>query len=346
MIKILFVDDDPFVLQAMRRMLHAMRGSGQSYFAASGAEALKLLEVTPCEVLITDMRMPQMNGVQLLERVRELYPSMTRIILSGQSDQNLNMQAAGLAHQFMAKPCSSEALIHAVTTSCASRDLLSGEPLRQVLARIQSIPSNPVVYARLVRMLETPTASCHRIAELVSEDPALSAKILQLVNSAFFGLPRTVSSIDQAVGLLGIDMIKALSLAIPVFSKFEGHAFSSFSPEELWSHSVRVGILARLLRLRVTGQIKLAEESFVSGLLHDVGKLLLAANLPQEYELAMASVRQGNRSVGEIEADVFGATHGHVGGFLLGTWGIPEPVVEAVTYHHEPWRLPMMGSAA
>lgn len=337
MISILFVDDEPLLLQAIRRMMYSMRGEWETFFACSGSQALDLLASRKCDVIVTDMRMPEMNGVQLLARIRELYPAMTRIVLSGQSDNDLIIQAAGLAHQYLAKPCDPKMLRLCVQRSGESQALLHAEALKQKLAHLQSIPSRPGVYTRLVEALATPNTTVSQVAQIIATDLALSAKILQLVNSAFFGLPRHVVNIAQAVSLLGTDTIKALSLAIPIFTRMDQPAAGSFDPDLLWAHSLRVAAAAREIMLRVTGDRLAAEEAFVSGLLHDVGHLLLAINMPAEHARARQRIAAGEPPTPAMERECFGATHAEAGGFLLGTWGLPEPVVAAVLFHHEPW---------
>jgi HD-like signal output (HDOD) protein len=334
--KILFVDDEPKVLEGLQRMLRTMRREWEMGFAPSGAEALEILAANPFDVVVTDMRMPGMDGAQLLIEVRKRYPQIVRIILSGHSDQEMILKSVGPAHQYLSKPCDAEALKVTVARACALRDLLTNESLQRLVSQMQSLPSLPHLYLKLVEELQSPEASIKRVGEIISQDIGMTAKILQMVNSAFFGVRRHVSSPVEATSLLGLDTIMALVLSIQVFSQFKSDQTVGPVLDTLWTHSMAVGTFAKWIARAEGQENRLVEDTFTAGLLHESGKLVLATNLPKEY-LEMVKLAHGeNLSLIEAERRVFGAAHPEVGAYLLGLWGLPDSIVEAVAFHHCP----------
>lgn len=340
MIKILFVDDEPLVLEGLQRMLRPMRHEWEMSFAESGAAALELMAATPRDVVVSDMRMPGMDGAQLLAEVTRLHPRTVRLVLSGYADQELIMKSVGLAHQYLSKPCSAEQIMAAIEQACASRDLLTNESLQRLIARMDSLPSLPSLYTQLVSELKSPDASIKRVGEIISLDLGMTAKILQMVNSAFFGLRRRVSNPGDAAMFLGIDTIMSLVLAIHVFSQFNETSVQGFSPQALWAQGMAAGQSAKRI-VKAEGQdTKMSEAAFTAGLLHDVGKVVLATSLPEWYGEAFRLEREEHFPFIEAELQVLGATHAEVGAYLLGLWGLPDAVVEAVAYHHRPGKCP------
>ncbi|CDM64095.1 response regulator [Pyrinomonas methylaliphatogenes] len=334
--RILFVDDEPKVLDGLRRMLRSMRHEWEMEFAEGGQAALAALAAKPFDVIVTDMRMPGMDGAQLLTEVRERYPHVVRIVLSGHSDKEMIMKSVGTAHQYLSKPCDAECLKETVRRACALRDLLTNATLQLVISQIQSLPSLPDFYFELIDELNSPNASIKRVGEIISKDIGMTAKILQMVNSAFFGLRRRVASPTDAASLLGLETIRALVLSIQIFSHYDGIHSVASTLGGIWSHSMAVAKLAKLIA-RLEGQEqRIAEEAFASGLLHDVGRLILAATFPKEYERALAISNLERIGLNEAERQVLGAAHSEVGAYLLGIWGLPDSIVEAVAFHHEP----------
>jgi putative nucleotidyltransferase with HDIG domain len=334
--RVLFVDDEANILQGLRRMLHPMRREWDMTFAEGGQAALEILAQGHFDVVVSDMRMPGMDGTQLLNHVMTQYPQTVRIILSGHSDWDIILGSIGSTHQFLAKPCDAEILKATVARACALRDFLGNETLKRVVSGMQSLPSLPTLYLEVVEEAESPHGSLEKIGRLIERDMAMTAKVLQLVNSAFFGLPRQVSSPMQAVSLLGIDTIKALILSAQVFGHLHLENTPSFSLDDLWHHSMAIAACAKRIAQSENCQRKLMNDMFMAGLLHDVGKLVLAANLPQQYEEALQGVQTEGLTDWQAEHAVLGTSHAEVGAYLLGLWGLPEPIVEAVTFHHTP----------
>ena len=333
--RVLFVDDEPRILDGLRRMLRSMRHEWEMSFAESGQEALDILAKESFDVIVADMRMPGMDGAQLLSEVRKRHQTV-RIVLSGTADREAILHAASSAHQYLSKPCDAETLKSTLVRAGALPGLLANDELRRLISQMETLPSLPSLYNELLEELQSPELSTEAVGQIVSRDMGMTAKVLQLVNSTFFGGGQHVPSPTQAVTLLGLETVK--TLATHVFSPFNQAELENLSLDSLWDHSVAVGAFAkRIARAEGAGQ-RSANCALVAGLLHDVGKLVLAANFPEEYGTALAlSTRKGN-GLPEAEEETFGATHAEVGAYLLGLWGLPDPIVVATAFHHSPTR--------
>jgi putative nucleotidyltransferase with HDIG domain len=336
--RVLFVDDETRILQGLQRMLRSQRTDWDMTFAASPAEALEAMDASPFDVVVSDMRMPGMSGVQLLEEVKRRQPDAIRIILSGQSSEESVLSSVGPAHQFLAKPCDPDELLATVRRACGLRALLRHGDLQKLLSQVGVLPSVPELYLQLVTELKSPSASVHRVASLVSSDVGMSAKILQMVNSAFFGIRRRVSDPQQAISLLGLSTVTALVLSAKVFGRFDEARLHAARLSGLAAHSLAVAGLARsIVRAeQVTSVVQ--DDSFTAALLHDVGKLVLATHMTDQYGRAVDLAAREQCPLWLAEREVFGADHAHVGAYLLGLWGLPDSIVEALAFHHEPDR--------
>jgi HD-like signal output (HDOD) protein/CheY-like chemotaxis protein len=335
---ILFVDDEAKLLSGLKRMLSPYADRWEMAFALGGAEALRMLATSNFDVIIADMRMPGMDGAELLKEVARLYPQMVRVILSGTWEQDLRVQAAMVAHQYLSKPCDPELLKATLDRAFALRDVLVEPALRALIARTTSLPSAPSIYREVVRILQAPAASAHQIGTLLSRDMGMTAKILQLVNSAFFGLQRHITSAEDAVMFLGIDTVKALALSVSAFSSFDASQCPRFSIENAQRHGAEVASMARNIAKSQQAPKTVMDDSFVAGLLHDVGQLVFVAHHPDQYDRVLNAVAAGEGTTSQAEIRVFGTTHAEVGSYLLWLWGLPDSVVEAVAFHHHPSR--------
>jgi len=334
--RILFVDDEPKVLDGIKRMLRPMRREWEMTFAPGGQEALATLAERPFDIVVSDMRMPGMDGVQLLTEVMRRYPRIVRIALSGHSEREMVLRAVGPTHQYLAKPCDPQILKTAIARACALRDVLSNDALRQSISQMQSLPSLPELYVEMVEELRSTDASMKRAGEIISTDMGMTAKVLQLVNSAFFGLQRHISNVSEAAMLLGLDTLQALVLSIHVFSQYDRARAAGLCLDTLQNHSVATGTLAKRISTAEGCEAKACDHALMAGLLHDAGKLVLAANLPEQYRRMLAMVRDAATFPWVAEEQVFGTTHAEVGAYLLGLWGLPDPIVEAIAFHHRP----------
>lgn len=344
--KILFVDDETKILEGLQRMLRPMRHEWEMAFAESGEKALELLAQQSVDVVVSDMRMPGMSGAQLLAEVRNRHPHVVRIILSGYSDYDLIFKSVGPAHQYLSKPCEADTLKLTVNRACALRDVLSNESLQLLVSKMQSLPSLPSLYNELLNELQSPTVTIRKVGQIISRDLGMTAKILQMVNSAFFGLRRHISSSVEAVSLLGLETVMTLVMTIQIFSQFKRADLGGLSLEALYAHSLRVGMIAKQIA-QAAGEDNLhANDAFTAGLLHDVGHLVLVANVPERYRQFLTLVQTREQPFDVCERQLFGATHSEVGAYLLGLWGLPNSIVETVAFHHHPAQCLAQGFTA
>ena len=327
-IRIVFVDDELNILEGMRRAFHRMRGEWSMDFFPSGAAALESLAVAPADVIVSDMRMPGMDGWQLLAEVKKLYPQTVRLVLSGQADSTSVMRAVGTAQRYLAKPCASEAIKAAIAQTQTLRQVLSSDRLAQLVGAVGMLPSAPTVFQNILTCLKEPAASLGDVARIIGRDVAMTANIMKLVNSAFFGSRRPVVSAERAVAYLGMDTIGALVLGHSVFKGGAAIGIAGFNMEQLWQHSLQTGSGARAIALAENFSNGEADEAFLAGVLHDVGKVVFATR---------AAAVPNELSAGEDMATME-AHHPEVGAYLLGLWGFPNSIVEAVAFHHAPSR--------
>ncbi len=332
MTRILFVDDEPYILDAFRNLFRRCRKDWVTVCATGGAEALEALAGERFDIAVCDMRMPGMDGAELLGRIREEYPRVVRIVMSGQAERSPVMRALPCAQQFLSKPCEVEELRRVIERAANLSRLLNDEALRSAVGRLDKLPSSAATFHELSRLASSPDTRIDDIADTVTNDPAMSAKVLQLVNSAYFGLARPSASIRHAVSYLGVDLLKGLTLTASVFAAMEDSPVAGFSIDEVQRHSL---LTARLAKRFLAGG-RMAESAFTAGLMHDIGKIILALGAPERTTEVLEEVRRSPRPWHVIEKERFGVTHAEVGAYLLGAWGLPYHVVEAVAYHHTP----------
>ena len=333
---ILFVDDEPKVLQGLHRMLHSMRRDWNMEFAEGGHKALEVLGNSHFDVVVTDMRMPGMNGLEFLNEVKKRYPHIIRIVLSGQADKEVIIQSIGPIHQYLSKPCDPNKLKLILSQACSIHELLAEEKLKKIVSQMEYLPSLPAYYNELTNELQSESATLKSVGKIISKDIGMSAKILQMVNSAFFGIRTHVSSPERAVMLLGLEIVSALALSSHVFKQFDKVTIEGLSLDSLWNHCMTVGSFAKhICKKQITDQ-KTADFCFIAGLLHDVGKIVLAANVPDTYTSLLMNMKEKKSRIVDKEFEVFGVTHEKIGAYLMGLWGFNDSIIEALTFHHNP----------
>jgi HD-like signal output (HDOD) protein/CheY-like chemotaxis protein len=337
MTRILFVDDQQHVLDSLRDALRPQRHDWEMLFASSGAEALAELDRAPCDVVVSDMRMPGMDGAALLGRIEQTHPSAIRIVLSGSTEREVVMRAAAVAHRLLGKPCDVDELVRVVARSCALRAMTAkGETGGQPIAASR-LPAAPRLHRELTALLADGGATASDAAAIIAQDLAMSAKVLQVVNSAFFGLRRQITDVGQAAVLLGLGTLRALVLSSHAFEKFQpSPPIEGFDLDALQRHCSQVARVAR--ELVPIGQQR--DDAFVAALLHDVGLLVLATQERDYLAMVLERARCEHRPLFEIEQEERGVTHAEVGGQLLGLWGLTDGIVDAVAYHHHPQTVP------
>ena len=334
--RVLFVDDEPNILSGLRRILRPLRNEWQMEFCDSGKDALQALENGECDVIVSDMKMPGMDGAQFLSAIKDRHPDSIRIALSGETDSTMIYRCVQHAHQYLAKPCDADILMGTVQRAFSLRELVQDEELKKVISNMTTLPSLPQAYSAIMEELQSDDCSLDRIGKIVESDVAMSAKVLQIVNSAFFGLVRHVSSPSEAAMYLGVDVIKSLVLSTGIFSQFDSSKVSTSSLTSIWNHSMRVGAVAKQIMMQASGDKLLADYAMMGGLLSNVGKLVVAANFPDKFVEVQKQLQEGDGTEIEIEKSVVGHSHAEIGAYLLCVWGLPNPVIECVAYHHLP----------
>lgn len=335
--RVLFVDDEVRILDGLRRMLRPMRNEWEMAFTSGARAALDVMAGSPFDVIVTDMRMPGMDGAALLEQVREHYPEVIRIVLSGQTEMATALRVAPIAHQFLAKPCDAGRLRQAIERACHLQALLTDISVRSLVGGLGDLPALPRIYDALNKALGDPDSSLAKISSIVEQDSGISAKVLQLANSAFFGSSRPVTSIQNAVGYMGLNALKCLVLSVEIFKVFAPKTkVPGFSMDAMQRHALLTAHIAA--RLPVPKHF--AEAAFVSSTLHDVGKLIQAWKLPVGFAETIRESTDEHLPLYKVEERAHGFSHAEMGAYLLGIWGLPYPVVETVALHHSPNRVP------
>ena len=338
--RILFVDDEPNILLGLERLLRSHRNEWHMVFVNSGEEALEKLKVETFDLIVSDLRMPGMTGVALLDQVKEQYPDMSRFILSGHGDTDMIIQSVSVAHQFMSKPCDADIFQEAITRAARLQKLFKSDMLMEIVKDGSSLPTLPELYQELTEALQSPNSTADKIAAIIAKDMSISAKVMQLVNSAFFGLSRKIDNIGQAVGLLGAETINNIVLVTQVFGKFDEKQVQEFGIREIYSQSLAVGTSASKLMKYVTKDRKLADEAMLAGMVHELGKLVLINSNNEAWRQLYLERNNLTMPLYEAEREIMGTTHAEVGAYLIGLWGISNKVVEAVAYHDTPSNAP------
>jgi len=334
--KILFVEDNEVLLELYGMLLEGERDQWQTTLAPDGETALKLLKQTTFDVVASDMQMPGMNGIQLLTEVRNLHPQTSRIIISGFTDQAEAADSLNCTHLFIPKPFDVKVLRATLARISSLDSYLKDEKLRGLAGKMRTLPSFPTLYIDIMREIESPNSSIQGIANVVAKDPAITAKILQVANSAAMGLPEKISDPAEAVQQLGMTTVRSLALSAQVYGNFAPGRVKAFSADTLWTHLMKCGDLARTIMRRERAEFAESEDAFTAGMLHDIGKLMLADSLPNEFAQALTLANDEQISLPEAEMEIFGATHAGLAAYLFGLWGLPASIVEAVAFHHTP----------
>jgi HD-like signal output (HDOD) protein/CheY-like chemotaxis protein len=304
-------------------------------FVNGGEAALTELRAASYDVIVSDMRMPGMDGATLLTRVLNEHPHIVRIVLSGQTEQEVSRRMVHVAHQFMSKPCDGEALQQIIERACRLQSLLEHPSLRQAVGQIGQLPVKPSVYTKLVQVLADPNASIADAASVIEGDIGTSAKILQVVNSAFFGLSQRIGEIKAAVSYLGLEMVKMLALSVEMReSHMKAPPCVGFDIDAVQEHGM---LSARIARRLLSDKTK-AQDAFAAAMLQDAGALVLMSRLPEAFAKIVAQAQSSGRTLWEAETESLGVSHAEIGGYLLGIWGLPYTIVEAVAHHHAPER--------
>jgi len=334
--RILFVDDVEILRDLYEIMLTKEHDQWEVKTASGGRAALELLKQSEFDAIATDMRMPGMDGIELLNEVRKLHPQISRIIISGISDQAEAADALKCTHQFIHKPVDMKTLKATLARIGGLDAYLKDEKLKAIAGRLRVLPSFPQIYLEIMQAIESPDRPLHRINDLIIKDPGLMAKILQVANSASIGSPVKIHDPGLAVQQLGLNTVRSLALSAHVFQSFTPSRMKNFSVDALWSHLMKCANSARAIMQAEDAVAADVEAAFTAGMLHDIGKLMLADSLPGEFQNALSLAATNHVPLQEVEREIFGTTHAELAAYLLGLWGLPATMVEAVAFHHSP----------
>lgn len=329
--RVLFVDDEPRILDGLRRMLWQHRNTWSLHFAEGPGQALALLREAAFDVVVSDMRMPGTDGAALLAIVMREAPGSARIVLSGQADASAAERVAGVAHQYVSKPCSPEELIGAIDRAAQSHALVPNADIRGILGRVMTLPSPERAYADLLTALAGP-APISRLSSHVERDPGITALVLHLVNSTFFARARTGNEMEAALGTVGFGRLRNVLLA----RQDENRAALSRigSALSIEAEARLAWLTSRIAREAAQPGMNSATLC-IAGVLHDVGKAVMAGWLPECWQSVLARAHRSRIPVWMAERAAGGPTHTAVGGYLLNLWGMCPEVVATAVHHHD-----------
>ncbi len=335
--RILFVDDEQDLLNGLRTRLYKRRLDWEMVFVESGPAALAEMNIHHVDLVVTDIRMPGMDGGELLVAIKAGWPETIRLVMSGYSDPIKIMQLVALTHRYISKPCDPQQLENIIERCFQLNDLLHSEKLKILVGRIGKLPALPKTYALLQTALAQPNVQASMLADIITRDPIITAKVLQVTNSAFFRLSKPMSTIKQAVNYLGFATIRNLVMSAEVFSQWEKiKLVTGLEPERLQANAERSAAACVAL---VHGT-PLADDALLVGLLHDIGYWILLQECPDELIAALKHAVAAGISSEQAEREIIGTSHAEIGAYLLGLWGFPYQIVEAVAYHHVPHTVP------
>lgn len=332
---VLFVDDEPKILKSLRRMLYPLCDDWNMLYVDSGAEALEIMRTTEITVLISDMRMPGMNGFELIDIVRKEFPDVVRVMLTGQPDKDLYCDVISICHYFLWKPACFEIFETLLGRIKELDNALHDEKLFTLIAGISSLPSLPDLYVRLTDLLKQPDSSSAEIAGVIRNDMAMTTQVLKLINSAYFGLAKPISTLEEAIIYLGMNVIQNLVLMQHLFIQVTPEEQKEFHLDQLWKHSFCVASMAeKIVMTQCKTDKSYCCRSYLAGLLLNIGKLIFIRHFPEAYRHILEETAQGVRPQTEIEKEHLGIDHAAIGGYLAALWGLPREIVEAISLHH------------
>jgi len=337
--KILYVGADDAENPDFRLRLARINPQWEVFFCSRSSEALEFLAQSKFDAIISDDQLPDMDGFHFLDAVQQRHPEIRRVLVSELTDRKSAVKIAGVAHHCVPKPCDVETLRETLDRTFALNVWLSNPAVRGLVRRMTVVPSPPDLYFEVVRALRAPDVDIEKIAQRAAQDPAMTAKLLQLANSAAIGLRHRVTSVQSAIGYLGLETTRSLILLAHTFSYCDKTRLAGFSIEALWRHSLRTGLLARAIARHEDAPAETVDEAFLAGLLHDIGELLMAVNIPEDYARVIARARQCKVPLWQAEFELLQATHAELGAELMAIWGLPLTVVEALALHHHPAKL-------
>jgi putative nucleotidyltransferase with HDIG domain len=332
--RILFVDDEPLMREYYSTLGAVLEKDYEVFTAASGQEGLEFLTNTPVDIVVSDLVMPEMDGHEFMTRVAREHPESMRIVISAYDDQLTVAQCLMFGHRYFNKRIDLANLATILKRIGRLKHQVGTAKLKKVISGLGTLPTVPRLYFQLTEALNSPFSSLQEMADIVQQDVGLTVKLLQIANSAYFGMARRIITPLEAVQVIGIEVLRGIVLCVHAFKFYEERSIRSLSATELWNHSLLTAHGARKLAEFENLPREQCDAAFISGLLHDIGKLIMAANADADYLQVVQRSRSEEIPIFQAELEVFGATHAQVGAYLLGLWGLPEAVVDTIEQHH------------
>ncbi len=333
--RILLIDDEINALDHLRTALSSHSSNWTIEVSNNPQQALASIQSNPPSIVICDYRMPQMNGAELLREAERHHPFIHRFITADREELEILEDGIGSAFHYLPKPCPSERLVTEIQRCLAIEKWLGKDQIKQIVGSLGELPSLPSLYQKISAALDDPNSSIDDVGEVIATDITISAKILQIVNSSYFGFDETVSNITEAVGILGIGTVKNLVLAIQIFDG-DSDKQQKAKTDKLWRHSMNVATSSKKIMLYETSAPGIAEGAYTAGLFHDIGKLIIQRAAPEAYTDALVAAQNKGIHPWQAESEILGCNHAEAGAYLLARWGLPVGVVESAALHHDP----------
>jgi HD-like signal output (HDOD) protein len=330
--RILIADAD---VKAWDELRQALGESWTVIGATTCGGAQTEVDKGPFNVVIANHDLLEKGGGELLNHIRVSHPRIIRFVAVAQGMKEKGVCELAGGHQLLAVPFDPATVKSAIERAVEANYGMSGS-MRELVGRVRAFPTIPSVYLEVVNALKNPNATTADIGAIIAKDMAMTTKLVQVLNSAYYGLPRTITDPTEAVGILGFETVKSLILTIKLLSQYDNVKPVYFSIDSIWRHSTNVARTARILALLETGDTAYSSTAYTAGLMHDLGKVILAANFDSQYHGAHALARKQHIPLWEVEKEIFGASHGEMGAYLLNLWGLSAEVVQVAALHHHP----------
>ncbi len=323
------MDDSRLLLRSIARYVKTWPDSWEVVCVSQPAVALKTLDEYAFDIVVSDLHMPDMDGVDLLKEVQRRHPEAIRILLSGNNDRTRATMATQAAHQFLDKGGSLQRLREALERARALRGIIADPVLRERLTGDNALVVAPLLFAQLTQTLDDADASFEEVASIIEQDPAMTARLLHVASSAFFALPRRAQDLREAIAFLGGDLVRALVLQAELFEGLPP-GFRHLDVGELQRHSYTASLVARA----IVSDLGVEPVAVIATLLHDVGLLVLASRMPERWVMAAERAKRLDEPLEIAERQILGSSHAEVGAFILGVWGLDDAIVDGVAFHH------------
>lgn len=323
-------------LAALEAFFASLGEAWDCVFSPDDASALTALAATRFDAVVANLVPSGIKDLELLKQIAIAHPQTLRLVLGDIADRQLIVNCLGVPHQFISRPWKPSELISVIERGLALDAWLANDNLRSFVPRLGKLPGLPATYFEVLKQAESPHSSVDTIADVIARDPTLTVRLLQMVNSAACGLAQRITSPTDAVSMLGLETVKSLVLCLQLFVQSAPRKAVGLSLDQLWRHSFSVAKLANRILLRCSSNECLIGNAYTAGLLHNIGRIVLATNLSWDYSQVVEAARKRKCSLQEVELDQLGVTSNQVGAYLLGVWGMPLPLLESTALYHAP----------